>query len=170
MLGVRPEFAAVSNAIQNGSRSDMAGFLGNACLSFERALAEALAGAKRSGKLEIGLEAAVHLDGGVAGADDALADAPGSNSGDPSPEEEIEAFYGTEVKAHESEPAAAGIEIRGQIMESGKRFEVLLGDAAVFHAGSGQHPVRDRLGSYSCQHRAPVVQAELGQGNNGDRK
>jgi hypothetical protein len=139
-------------------------------MSFPQRVAAESAGAKRRRKLEICLEAAVHLDGGVAGANDALAYAPSGNSGNAGPGESVEGSYHTVVDSHETESAAIRIEIGGQIMQSSECPEVLRGDAPVFNASSRQYPVGDRLGCNSCQNRPPVVQGELGQRNNGDRK
>ena len=72
-----------------------------------------LAGAKGGGELKIGLQAAVNLDGGVAGADDALADAPRSECGEALPGEGIQALDYTIVEAHKAQAAAIGKEIGG---------------------------------------------------------
>jgi len=95
-----------------------------------------LAGAERSGELEIGLEPAIHLDGGVAGADRALAIAPGAMAGTRGPARASRTLDHTVVETHEAESAAIRIEIGSQVMQPGKRSKVLRGHAPVFIASS----------------------------------
>src|ERR1700676_3281669 len=105
-----------------------------------------LAGAQRGREVEIGLKAAVDLNGGVTGADDPLALAPGGETGNFLGKEGIEAFDRPIIESYQTQAAAIWIEIRGQIMQAGQSLEILRCEAAILHLGSNQHPVRNRLG------------------------
>jgi hypothetical protein len=59
-----------------------------------------LAGAQGSREVQIGLQAAVDLDGGVTGANDALALAPGGESRHPLAEQRIEALNRPVIRAY----------------------------------------------------------------------
>src|SRR6267378_909669 len=128
------------------------------------------AGAQRGREVEIGLKAAVDLDGGVTGADDALAFAPDGKTRNPLAKESIEALNNPVIEAYQTQSAAIEIEIRGQIMQPGKGLEILRSKAPILYLGSNQHAVRNRLGCNACQDRPPVVKGKLGQSHDRDRK
>jgi hypothetical protein len=120
-----------------------------------------LAGTHGGGQLQIRLETAANLNGGVACANNALALAPSLDGWKHLAEEGIETFDGTVIEAHIAQSAARWRQIRGQIVKTGESLEMSGGNPSIFDAGGSQHPVRDRLGCNSCQDSSPVVQSEL---------
>src|SRR6266478_4766415 len=60
------------------------------------------AGAQRGREVEVGLQAAIHLDGGVAGADDALALAPGGQRRNLLAKERVEASDNPVIEAYQT--------------------------------------------------------------------
>ena len=75
-----------------------------------------LAGAECGSKLQISLEAAAHLHGGVARADDALALAPGSQGRKLFPEQSVQPFDDGVVGAHKAQSATMRLKIGSQIV------------------------------------------------------
>src|SRR6267378_5371401 len=128
------------------------------------------AGAQRGYEVEIGLKAAVDLNGGVSGADDALALAPRGENGNPVGKEGIEAFNRPVIQSYQTQSAAIWKEIRGQIMQAGQGLEILRCKAPILDLGSNQHAVRNRLGCNACQNCPPIVKGELGQSHDRDRE
>ena len=127
---------------------------------------ENLARAQRSGELEIGLQAAVDLDGGVMRADQALAFAPGSQHWE-NPKTSHEPI----VNSHKTQAALIRLfQVRSQFMKLRQGFKVLRQEAAVFDMSGGKHAVRDRLRGNACQHGSPVIESELRHGHNRDRE
>jgi len=92
----------------------------------------------------IGLKAAVDLDGGVTGADDALVFAPDGKTGNSLAEEGIEALNNPIIEAYQTQSAAIEMEIRGQIMQASQGLEILRSKAPILYLGSNQHAVRNR--------------------------
>src|SRR5260370_20281026 len=129
-----------------------------------------LAGAQCGHEVEVRLEAAVDLDGCIAGAEDAFALAPDGEIGNLLTKESVETLDHPVIEAYGTQSAAIGIESGGQVKQARQGLEMLWRKAPIFHLGSNQHPVRNRLGRNACQDRPPIIEGELGQGHDGDRK
>jgi hypothetical protein len=120
-----------------------------------------LAGTHRGGQLQVRLETAANLNGGVACADDALAFAPDPNGWEHLAEEDVESFDGAVIEAHKAQSTVRRRQLRGQIVKTSESLEMSGSNPSIFDAGGSQHPVRDRLGCNSCQDSSPVVKSEL---------
>ena len=129
-----------------------------------------LAGAQRGREVEIGLKAAINLNGGVSGADDTFTFAPDRESGNLLAEEGIDTFDSPVIESYQTQSAAIWTEIRGQIMQAGQGLEILRCKAPILDLGSNQDPVRNRLGGNASQNRPPIIKGELGQGHDRDRE
>src|SRR5260370_41990665 len=121
-----------------------------------------LARAQRGHEVEVRLEAAVDLYGRVAGAEDALALAPAGGSGKHLAKEGVQTLDHPVIEAYLTQSAAIGIEFGGQVMQARQGREMLWRKAPIFHLGSNQHPVRNRLGRNACPDRPPIVEGGLG--------
>src|SRR5216683_2835627 len=124
-------------------------------------VANELAGAQRSCEVEIGLQAAVDLDGGVARAEGAFALAPDGECGNLLADEGVKTLDNPVIGAHQTQSSAIRVEIGGKIMQPGQGLEMLWHKAPIIDLGSNQHPVRNRLGRNAGQERPPIVEGEL---------
>jgi hypothetical protein len=120
-----------------------------------------LAGTHRGGQLQIRLKAAANLNGGVAGANDALTFAPNRDGWEHLAKEGVETFDGAVIEPYKAQSTVRRRQFRGQIVKTSESLEMSGSNPSIFDAGGSQHPVRDRLGCNSCQNSSPVVKSEL---------
>ena len=74
------------------------------------------------------------------------------------------------IEPNQSEPAGAGLKIRGQFVKFSQHLKVTSVELAVADMRGFQHPSGDWLGSHTRQDGSPVVETELAQCDYRDRK
>jgi len=129
-----------------------------------------LTGAERGAEGHVRLEAAVDLDGSVAGADQAFAGAPGSELREVLAEEVVSGVNERVVGADDAEAAFRSVQFGREFVELGENGEVFPGEAAVFGVDGSEDACGDRLRGDAGQYRAPVVDGELGQSGGRDQE